>query len=113
MSKVLIHVKTNRRPISEEVIGFRLEAAVPNMAGRKMKARKNGDSVSFYATQEPAPSFRGSYQVAVGSDFNDITPDILERFKRDLKWDGYTEFELVGNYLGEPFAEMMMLNQAQ
>lgn len=108
MSKALIHVRAVRRPISEEVIGFRLEAAVPNQDGRKMKARrtKEGD-VSFYATQEATPSFRRPYFIAESSDYPFIDRRKVERFMKDLEWQGYREFELVGKYQGEPFALMM------
>lgn len=107
MSKALIHAKITRHPISEEVIGFRLEAAVPNMSGRVMKVRSSGDSVSFYATQQPAPSFRGQYLIKQSSDYDQIDAATLERFMELLKWEGYSEFDLVGKYQGEPLAYLM------
>lgn len=107
MSKALIHVKTVRKPISEEVIGFRLEAAIPNMEGRVMKARKDGDSTAFYATDERAPSFRRPYFIDQTSDYGRIDRKKVERFMDNLKWEGFKEFELVGQYDGEPFSEVM------
>lgn len=107
MSKALIHVKPVRKPISEEVIGFRLEAAIPNMAGRVMRARQDGDSVVFRATKEEAPSFRKPYLIEQSSDHNAIDRRKVERFMDALRWAGYDEFELIGKYAGEPLAALM------
>lgn len=107
-SKALVHVKTVRKPISDEVIGFRLEAAIPNQEGRVMRAKKNGgETVGFYATQQPTPSFRKPYFIAQSSDYTDIDPKKIERFLDELRWHGYREFELVGRFAGEPLADMM------
>lgn len=110
MSKALIHVKTVRKPISEEVIGFRLEAAIPNMEGRVMKARKDGNATAFYATEERAPSFRRPYFIDQTSDYGRIDRKKVERFMENLKWEGFKEFELVGKYDGEAFSEIMNHN---
>lgn len=105
-SKALIHVKVARHPISDEVIGFRLEAAVPNEAGRVMKARKSSDgqTLGFYATQQTAPSFRRPFLIEVSSDYSELDQKKVDRFKDNLRWQGYREFELTGKYLGRPFA---------
>lgn len=109
MSKALIHIKNVRKPISDEVIGFRIEAAVPNSQGRVMRAKQiNGETVGFYATKQEAPSFRRPYLIEVGSDHSSIDPTKVNRFLDDLRWQGFTEFEFVGRYAGEPLAEFML-----
>jgi hypothetical protein len=55
VSKALIQVKQVKHPISEETIGFRLQAAHPNMAGRDWKGN-------------PKPSFAKRFLIAEGSD---------------------------------------------
>ncbi|MCL2874730.1 MAG: hypothetical protein FWF12_00250 [Betaproteobacteria bacterium] len=111
MSKALVRVRTTRHPISEEVIGFRLEAAIPNSDGRIMKVRHdaNGKADSFYATKEEAPSFRKPFFIEESSDYSLIDERKLERFVSNLKWQGYDEFELVGKYQGEPLAAQFVV----
>ena len=104
-NKALIHVKISRHPISEQIIGFRLEAAIPNMDGRVMKARKDGDSTAFYATDERAPSFRKPYLIEQTGDYGRISKDKIDRFMDRLKWEGFKDFELIGKYQGEPLSE--------
>jgi hypothetical protein len=105
--KALIHVKTVRRPVSQQVIGFRLEATIPNMAGRKMKTCNGED---FFATSEAAPSFRKPYFIEASGDYSEISPKIVRRFMGGLKWSGFDEFELIGKYGDAPFAEIMMFD---
>jgi hypothetical protein len=110
MSKAIVRVKITRRPRSDEIIGFRLEAAVPNEAGRVMRARKeNGQTVGFYATSQPAPSFRRPYLIDQGSDNPWITQGEIDRFLTKLKWEGYDQFDLVGNYDGDPLADQFQV----
>lgn len=107
-SRALVRVKTVRKPISDEVIGFRLEAAVPNEEGRVMRANHSGgEVVSFYATKQPAPSFRKPYFIAQSSDFCSIDTKKIERFLDDLRWQGYREFDLIGKFEGEPLASFL------
>lgn len=110
MSKAIVRVKVTRRPRSEEVIGFRLEAAVPNAAGRVMKAKRaGGEVVAFYATEEPAPSFRRPYLVDQGSDNPWITQSDIDRFLTGLKRSGFDDFQLVGKYCGDPLDEQFVV----
>jgi hypothetical protein len=103
MAKALVRVKPSRRPNSGEFIGFRLEAAVPNMQGRKMRVTEVGGSIEFRATKDAAPSFRGPYLIEQGSDEVEITRDRVTQFCSRLKFSGYTEFE----YLGEELNSLM------
>lgn len=83
VSKAIIKIKETRRPISEDTIGFRIQAAVPNMAGRDFR----GNAV---------PSFRKPYLIAESSDFSAIEDKDYERFTENLrKLHNYTEFEIV------------------
>lgn len=87
-----------------------MEAAIPNEAGRVMRARKqSGETVGFYATDMPAPSFRRPYLIEQGSDNPWITQGDVDRFLSGLKWSGYDEFQLVGSYDGDPFAEQFQV----
>lgn len=105
-TKAVVHVKTVRRPISDEIIGFRLEAAIPNEAGRVMKAKHvgNGELDGFYATDEVAPSFRKPYFICDRA-FNGKKD--IERLKEDLAWYGYKEVQYVGRFGGMPLAEFV------
>lgn len=108
-NKALIHVKATRHPISEEIVGFRLEAATPNNEGRVMRARRgeDGETLGFYATKEATPSFRKPYLIAQSSDYPAINKSRIEKFMNNLSWQGYKEFELVGKYEGEPLQEIL------
>lgn len=98
--KAIVHVKTVRTKTTDRIIGFRLEAAVPNLEGRVM--RMYGED--FYATQQVAPSFRGKYLIAESSDYATIGNSQLLRFLDSLKWNGYSSFEYFGKYNGEPLS---------
>jgi hypothetical protein len=102
-SIAVIHVKTVRTKTSDRIIGYRLEAAVPNQQGRVMKHFGDGD---FYATEEVAPSFRKPYLIAESSDFNSINKQRLVKFMQDLSWSGFSQFELYGKYDGEPLSNL-------
>lgn len=96
--KALIQVKTVRQPISGNVLGFRIQAAVPNEAGRVMRANFNGEgqAESFYATKETAPSFRRPYFISETSDYTTLGIREVDRFLKDLQWQGYRKYEFVG-----------------
>ncbi len=104
--KATVHVKTVRRRTMNEIIGFRIEAAVPNQEGRVMKPIGDGD---FYATKEHATSYRRPYFIAESSDHSWIDKKTMERFLSDLRWRGYDKFEFEGKYEGEPLAALMLL----
>lgn len=109
MAKALIQAKIVRRPISGDIIGFRLVAAVPNNAGRVMRVNvSQGEVVGFHATQQEAPLFRGAYFIAESSDHVSLNKARIEKFQAELKWFGYGEYELVGRYNGDPLSELML-----
>jgi len=90
--KALIRVQTKYRPISGDVQGYRLQACIPNKAARKMKKTSKG----FAATDEEVPSFRKPYLILEGSDYAAPPSDTdLERFKKQLAWEGFTEYEFL------------------
>lgn len=102
--KALIKLAYVRRPISQEVIGYRMVAAVPNRAGRKMKVRfgQDGTPESFYATKEEVPSFRKPYLICESSDHLAIGRKEIESFLERLKWEGYEDWEFVGKWDAQP-----------
>lgn len=104
-SKAIIRIKTVRNTTSESFIGFRIEAAVPNMQGRKVRANFNseGGVDSFHATDEPAPSFRKPYLIKESSDFSSLDKQMIEKFQKSLDWYGYDQFE----YIGKPLNAIM------
>ncbi len=86
--KAFIRLKEVKHPRSEAAIGFRLQAAVPNMEGK--------------AFGREVPLFRGDYLIMESSDhsmeeleregkfgFNSV----VERFTSDLRRHGFTEVE--------------------
>lgn len=92
--KALIRTSTTRRPNSGEVIGVRLQACVPNNAGRKMIPTDKG----IIATKKEVPSFRKPYFILESMDYADhgqVTEAEIERFKQRLKWEGFAEFEFL------------------
>jgi hypothetical protein len=100
--KALIQFKTTRRPVSGDIIGVRLQAAVPNLKARKMFGRDDG---SFVITKKEIPSFRKPYLIAESMDYGDradISEAEVERFKHRLMWEGFTEFEMLGKKDDEP-----------
>jgi hypothetical protein len=83
MSKALIKVKEVRHPISETTIGFRLQAAHPNSAGRDWKGN-------------PAPSFAKRFLIAESSDqSHSPTEQDYFKFCEQLKFHKFTEFPIV------------------
>jgi hypothetical protein len=118
MSKAVIKLKTVRRPSSQEIIGFRMQATLPNTAGRTMRARlENGEAVSFYATDEPAPSFKKPYLICESSDCSHIGKREIVRFLDGLRWQGFKEYEFFGNWdiadLPPHLVVQSMLNKAE
>lgn len=84
--KALVRLKEVTRPLSEETIGFRLQAAIPNSAGK--------------AFGKEVASFRGDYLILESSDHSATELEagnafqrIVEGFASDLRRFGYTEFE--------------------
>lgn len=80
--KAMLRLKETKHPISEETIGFRIQAAIPNKAGK--------------AFGKPVPSFRGVYFLGETSDMSEEELPVrfeqtLEKMKADLKWKGYDE----------------------
>lgn len=104
--KALIKVQHVRRPLSQELIGYRLVAAVPNMEARKMKPRmgRDGKVESFAATDQRVPSFRKPYMISESSDHSMIGKREIEDFIQKLIWEGFDQWELVGNWDLEPIA---------
>jgi hypothetical protein len=94
MTKALVKVAAKRRPVSGDILGYRLVAAIPNLAGRKMVMTSSGPR----ATKEEAPSFRKPYLISESMDHSDlsaISEADCERFAKSLKWAGYTSFEFL------------------
>jgi hypothetical protein len=94
--KALIRIAKKYRPVSGEVSGVRIEACVPNLAARRMKMTSKGPR----ATAEAVPSFRKPYLIHESMDFCDqdsIRDADMERFKKQLLWEGFTEFEFLSN----------------
>jgi hypothetical protein len=106
----VIHAKVVRRPISGQIIGYRLEAAVPNQQGRKMKPLYNseGGVESFIATHEAVPSFKKPYLVAQSSDYNAIDKTTINRFLDSLRFTGFRDFEFFGKVGDVPLADLAM-----
>ena len=106
MSKCLVRVTTATRPNSGGFIGYRLEAAVPNTAGRKVKARREGrELVGFYSTDIEAPSFRHPYLIKQSSDRSRITPADVSAFVNVLRlFHKFKSFEFLGHVHGFPLS---------
>lgn len=95
MSKALVRIQAKYRPISGEILGFRLQAAIPNLAGKRMVQTSNG----LRATDEEVPAFRKPFLIDESMDHSAIeavTEADVERFAKKLTWAGYTSFEFVG-----------------
>ena len=103
-AKAAVHVRTVRHKLSEGIIGFRLEAAIPNQEGRVMRATKDGD---FFATKQETTSFRSPYFLAESSDHSAIGEKQIGRFLDQLRWIGYDQFEFVGKYQGDPLVAIV------
>lgn len=94
MSKALVRVQGKFRPISGDLQGFRLQACIPNMAGRRMVQTREG----IRATKEEVPAFRKPYLIEESGDYSymgAITEADVERFADKLRWAGYTSFEFI------------------
>jgi hypothetical protein len=94
MAKALVRVTAKRRPVSGDIIGYRLQAAIPNAAGRRMVMTSGGPR----ATSEEAPSFRKPYLIEESMDYGymrAISESDVERFARGLNFAGYDSFEFV------------------
>ncbi|MDL2355871.1 MAG: hypothetical protein QFF03_11495 [Pseudomonadota bacterium] len=65
-----------------------------------MKARMADDGTvdAFYATAKMVPSFRKSYLILESSDYNAIDRQEIERFLAKLVWQGFDEWEFIGNW---------------
>jgi hypothetical protein len=86
MSKAYIKMKTVKRPISGDEIGFRLQAAVPNCQGGKFdKPDEHGRKVNFGK----------QYLVAESSDYTSISERQIDSFLEGLRFQGFTEFVMV------------------
>lgn len=100
MSKAIIRIKTVRTKTTDEIIGYRLEAAIPNEAGRQMRARRDstGEVISFYATAKSQPSFTGQYLIEQSSDMSVVQPRAVQRFMENLRFSGYDQFRAFGRW---------------
>ena len=105
--KALVRIKTTRRPSSREIVGFRLESAVPNEAQRRMIPQFDalGEVDGFIVKGDMVPSFRSPYQILSSSDEPYVNEDTMKRFLSKLRWEGYSLFEFVGKYQGRPLSE--------
>ena len=77
--KATVRLKEVKRPISEETIGFRLQAAVPNAAGFKGK------------TSYASPFFIAESSDYTASYVEGNFPEILSKFEKQLNWQGFTD----------------------
>lgn len=94
MSRALIRIQPRYLPVSGDLHGFRIQAALPNMAARRMVKTSKG----FRATEEAVPAFRAPYLLKESMDYaneNLIAPGDMERFKQGLAFIGFNEFEMV------------------
>lgn len=89
--KALIRVQPKYRPVSGDLQGMRMQAAIPNTAARKMVRTGAG----FRATAQEVPAFRKPYLILETGDQWSFSENDLERFKQKLKWEGFDEFELL------------------
>lgn len=78
--QAILSIFETKRPISQEIIGYRAKLAVPNQAGN--------------AFGKTVPSFKKPYLIAESGDFGDMNDLGLERWiKRECSLRG---LELVG-----------------
>lgn len=93
-SKVTIRIQEKKKPISDETIGFRFQAAIPNQAAVKMKpVKKKGEHVGFMATNIPTTSFRKDYLIFETGDMSEINERDFERFLGTLKGLGFSHYQ--------------------
>jgi hypothetical protein len=84
MSQALLKIKATKHPISEKTIGFRIQAAHPNMAGRNRQG-------------EEIPSFAKKYLIAESSDEPSIETRHIDRFTDKLMFQNFSEFVIVSD----------------
>lgn len=94
--KALVRVAPKFRPHSGDLVGLRIQAAVPNLAARRMVKTSKG----FAATEEQVPAFRKPYLIQETGDCMWISDSDLERFKKKLAWEGFTEFQMLTDLNG-------------
>jgi hypothetical protein len=94
MSTALVRLQPKYRPVSGELQGFRLQAAIPNNAARRMVMTANGPR----ATSEEAPAFRKPYLIEESMDYSYVgmvSDTDCERFAKALRASGYTRFQFI------------------
>lgn len=94
MSLALIKIQAKYKPYSGDLQGFRILAALPNMAAKKMLKTSSG----FRATNEDVPAFRHPYLLDQSMDYANetlVTEAELERFKTKLGWAGFHQFRMI------------------
>lgn len=79
--KATVRLKTVKRPISEEIIDFRLQAAIPNTSGYKGMT-----------------SYKRPYFIAESSDYSEDHIEghfakILGDFEKQMHWLGFTDLQ--------------------
>ena len=84
MSQALLKVKETKHPISEATIGFRIQAAVPNQAGRDFR----GNAV---------PSFAKRYLISESSDHTEVGVKQMADFINDLQFQNFNDFVMVSD----------------
>jgi hypothetical protein len=84
MCQALLKIKATKHPISEETIGFRIQAAVPNNAGRGF----HGNAI---------PSFAKKYLIGESSDYTTLGDKQIAAFVDDLNFQKYNEFVMVSD----------------
>jgi hypothetical protein len=104
MQRAVVRIRTVRTLTTDRIIGYRLEAAIPNNQGRVMKARHDGaEVVGFYATDAVNPSFTRAYLIEQSSDCSCVTTREVGRFLANLKRQGFDTFNAIGKWHNEFF----------
>lgn len=99
--KALFRIAPIYRPYSGTSNGVRIQAAIPNNAGRKMIPTDKG----MIATSREVPSFRRPYLLNESMDYpheGAISEQDMERFFDALRFMGYSEFEQVAGKKDKP-----------
>lgn len=78
-----LKLKAVSHPISEALIGFRIQAAIPNKAGRGFKG-------------QPVTSYQKPYLITQTSDYSEgylseNFDKVVAKVKADLLWAGYED----------------------
>lgn len=81
--KATVRLYEVTRPISEETIGYRLQAAVPNSAGRKGKTLFSGQYFICESSDYSASHIEGNFA------------KILNDFQDQLNWQGFDDLQFV------------------